>query len=208
MISRTLVHEIGHVIDWTVLQPFYTDINRNVRSIPFLYQFPSFQELWRERDKIFKGNPLYQGDSRNDQRKTNVGFVTNYSEQNEFEDFAEHFMHYIVNLKDFKDSAGKELTTFKNGILLKKYGFMKKMLENTKIDVTSASSSDAAVTPAPVSLPSSHTSSSAPSTSLPLSSISSSSNSSPYFLKEVDGGEFIEGDEIGTMLKYRLLRHE
>lgn len=125
MTLRNFVHEIGHLIDYTVLQPKLQE-----DSILFPHQFLEFQQLKGKRGGLFKKNPTYVKNTRTDLCKTKPGYMTNYSESNAEEDFAEHFTYFVIS--DFKSLFEKVMKkNKKDGTLKNKYNFMKKMIEDT-----------------------------------------------------------------------------
>jgi len=132
-ITETFIHEIGHLIDHTVLQPFYT--SKGQRSIRFYYQFSEVQKLYTDREKHFTGNPSYKENKYNDKAKGKAGFLTNYSEKNREEDFAEHFVHFIMHKTRF-DEKMREEAGQKDFRLLQKFMFMSKLIEKTSVQFT------------------------------------------------------------------------
>lgn len=132
-ITETLIHEIGHIIDHTVLQPFYS--SKEKRSIRFYHQFEAVQKLYVQRDKYFKGNLDYKENKKNDRVKGNIGFVTNYSEKNREEDFAEHFVHFVMHKEKFKEKVQEELK-LESSVLSEKFEFMKTLIEDTPTNYT------------------------------------------------------------------------
>lgn len=127
MTTRALVHEIGHLIDYTVLQGSFK------RSIPYPYQFPDFHGLQPEREALFKKHPNYNVHPHNDLKKTNPGYMTNYAESSSAEDFAEHFTYFILFNKKFNDTAGNKKkgnkkTKKSDDQLRQKYDFMETLI--------------------------------------------------------------------------------
>jgi hypothetical protein len=130
MTTRALVHEIGHLIDYTVLQRSLT------KSIPFPYQFPQFHGLKPKREALFTKHPDYHEHPHNDLKKTHPGYMTNYAESSPAEDFAEHFTYFILFNKKFSDTAGdnkkgKKKSKKSDDTLRQKYDFMETLIHKT-----------------------------------------------------------------------------
>ncbi len=131
-ITETLIHKIGQLIDYTVLQKVYVDTKGN-RSIPFPYQFVGFHTLYEKRERLFRGNvlDLHQKHKVDGRVKGKPGFITHYAEQDCWEDFAEHFVHYILENNNFLEAIKEDREKADSHTLLHKFGFMKKMIEKT-----------------------------------------------------------------------------
>lgn len=116
--AHTFIHEIGHVIDYTVIQGGYGANHR------FPFQFPEFRTLLPLKRETFgkKSDPV---------PKTDYGYVNRYSMANAQESYAEHFRAFILETEAFHELAEKEE---KEGHpeLMQKYEFMKRMLEETQ----------------------------------------------------------------------------
>lgn len=128
--TRTVVHEIGHLIDNTVLRA--TLLGNGIEAIPFHYQSVAFQQLLDERNIIFKRRNGYSKDN-NDVRKTNPGYMTNYGESSAEEDFAEHFTYFVLWNKDFSNTGAKEREKKGNLTLQHKFSFMKRLIETPPV---------------------------------------------------------------------------
>lgn len=120
--SIMVVHETGHMIDYTVLR------DRLDMSIPWFYEFPAFWSDLEQRDQLFKKNEKYRERIGNTGAKTTPGYMTNYAESSAAEDFAEHFTYYILNQKDFNATAQEEVNKKNNPLLSKKFNFMQKLM--------------------------------------------------------------------------------
>ena len=116
--THNLVHELGHVID-------YTAISRKYGNYLHPYQFPTFQKLKKEKDRIFG-----KGDSR--VPRTNYGYISRYAKANAQESFAEHFAGYILKKKKFRELAEKELSAG-HAELMEKYKFLETLVEHTPV---------------------------------------------------------------------------
>ncbi len=113
--ADSLVHEIGHRIDYTVLGGY--------GGFHHPYRFPAFLRLMPEKERIF---------GKKDGRVpvTDYGYITRYSKTNAQENFAEHFWAFILRRKEFLELAGKEEKEGHPG-LMRKYRFMEKLVERT-----------------------------------------------------------------------------
>ena len=116
--THNLVHELGHVIDYTVIKGRY---GRYLHP----YQFPEYRKLKQESDRIFG-----KGDSKVPQ--TDYGYVSRYSRANAQESFAEHFAVYILENERFHELARAE-DSAGHPQLMAKYRFLETLLEETPV---------------------------------------------------------------------------
>ena len=96
--AEDALHEFGHILVSHGIRGYYFDKNN------------FFGNLEREADRIFG----------------NGGYMDDYAETNEGEDFAQHVMHYVLHGKEFKDAAGND-----SG-LHEKYGFFLRVFNGRK----------------------------------------------------------------------------
>ncbi len=113
--ADSLVHEIGHLIDYTVLGGY--------GGYHHPYRFPDFMKLMPEKERIF---------GKKDDRvpTTDYGYITRYSKTNAQENFAEHFWAFILRRKALLELAEKEAEEG-HPELMEKYRFMEKLVEYT-----------------------------------------------------------------------------
>ena len=114
--ADSLVHEVGHIIDHSVIGG-----RSGARSFP--YQFPEFQQLLAEKNLVFGA-----GDSAVPQ--TSYGYVSHYAMTNAQENFAESFWAYIRDRDGFRERALKEESEG-HPELMQKYRFMEKLIDQT-----------------------------------------------------------------------------
>ena len=107
-LKRSVLHELGHIIDFHGIQGKFED-KRNV-----------FSNLINLR------NELFHVDSQNDvQTKTlQKGHLTYYSVKNSNENFAEHFAFYVIYPDEFRDKMEDD------PLLKAKYEFFKDYIFN------------------------------------------------------------------------------
>jgi len=116
--TRNLVHELGHVIDKTVLVGRYG-------TYVHPYQFPALRELKEDKGRLFG-----EGDSAVPQ--TSHGYVSSYAKSNAQEDFAEHFAFYILERERFRTQAEKEQSGG-HPELMAKYRFLETLVDRTRV---------------------------------------------------------------------------
>ncbi len=119
---ETLVHELCHVMDHTVLKDRYS-------NILYPYRYPAIAELAAERDALFKPRPSDK----------QTGYISWYSTTNDQEDFAEHCRAYVREQSRFQSLAETEAQAGKD-LLQRKYAFMEKLFQRSA-DVTRLSAS-------------------------------------------------------------------
>jgi hypothetical protein len=119
--THNLVHELGHVIDYTGIAGQY---GRYLHP----YQIPTFRELKEEKDRIFG-----KGDAKVPQ--TSYGYITRYAKANAQESFAEHFASYILNQESFFELAETELDAG-HPELMDKYRFLETLVDYTPVTTT------------------------------------------------------------------------
>jgi hypothetical protein len=116
--THNLVHELGHVIDYTVISGRYG-------SYVHSYQFPEFLELLDEKERTFgKGDDKVPG--------TDHGYISNYARVNAQESFAEHFAWYILQKDSFRELA-EEQQSAGHPELMNKYRFLEVLLDRTPV---------------------------------------------------------------------------
>ncbi len=84
-LKRSVLHELGHIIDFHGIQGKFED-QRNV-----------FSNLINLRDELFKV------DSQNSEKTLPKGYLTQYSLRSDKENFAEHFAFYVIYSDEFRD---------------------------------------------------------------------------------------------------------
>jgi hypothetical protein len=114
--EKNFIHELGHVIDYVILKGGYGSYRDN-------YQFPEFRKLMAEKQKVF-------GEKDDKVLNTPFGYISNYAKTNAQENFAEHFRAFIGEREHFRAKAEKEAAEG-HPELMRKYQFMKKMMEET-----------------------------------------------------------------------------
>ena len=100
------IHELGHVIDFNGIQGSYDETSA------------IWKNLDEERKETFKVNFEYNPSAA----ETPEGFIDLYSTANEGENFAQHFMYYILYAQEFRKKAEND------SLLKKKYNFFKNNL--------------------------------------------------------------------------------
>ena len=118
MTTHNLVHELGHIIDYTVIAGQY---GRYLHS----YQFPEFRETKTDKDRIF-------GEGDDKVPSTDHGYVSRYARTNAQESFAEHFAYYILKKEKFLQQAEEERSTG-HPELMDKYRFLETLLDRTPV---------------------------------------------------------------------------
>ena len=107
--SYTIIHELGHIVDYHGIKGMYDDPQNH---------FSSSLEL---RDSIFAVEIDYQPG----QSSTPSGFVSVYSTANDAENFAENFAHYVERPEQFKEQL------LDDPQLIEEYEFLKsKIFDN------------------------------------------------------------------------------
>jgi hypothetical protein len=116
--ASTLVHELCHMLDHTVIHNRYG-------TLYFPVQLRAFAALEDERDQVFGG--------RDDTHpKSGPGYISDYSRTNSSENFAEHCAAYVWNPAGFLTQAQSEAQAG-DTLLQEKYLFMQKLLEKTEV---------------------------------------------------------------------------
>ena len=123
--EKNFIHELGHVFDYVVLKGGYGGYRDN-------YQFPEFRKLMTEKKKVF-------GIRDDKVPNTPFGYISNYAKTNAQESFAVHFRAFILEREHFRAKAEKEATDG-HPELMRKYQFMKKMMEETSTRMVRLSS--------------------------------------------------------------------
>ncbi len=116
--THNLVHELGHVIDYSVIVGRYG-------TYFHAYQCPACRELKEDKDRVFG-----EGDSAVPQ--TDHGYVSSYSKTNAQESFAEHFAFYILEQERFRMQAEKEQSAG-HPELMAKYRFLETLVDRTPV---------------------------------------------------------------------------
>ena len=102
-LKRTVVHELGHIVDFHGIQGRYDD-QKNI-----------FSSVLEQRDDLFEIDFQYDP-------KTGAypaGFVSSYSMNNENENFAEHFAYYVMYPDEFREKMASD------PLLKSKYEFLR-----------------------------------------------------------------------------------
>jgi hypothetical protein len=117
--ASTLIHELCHMLDHTVIKNRYG-------TLYFPYQLRAFAALQSERDQVF-------GDTDTTHPPAGPGYISWYSRTNSAENFAEHCAAYVwqpaafLAQADAEDQSGSPL-------LKQKYLFIEKLLEKTEVN--------------------------------------------------------------------------
>jgi hypothetical protein len=121
LVTHNVVHELGHVIDYTAIAGQYG-------SYLHPYQIPAFRNLKEARDRIFG-----RGDARVPQ--TNHGYISRYAKANAQESFAEHFAGFILEKEKFRELAETERAEG-HPELMEKYRFLETLVDHTPVTMT------------------------------------------------------------------------
>ena len=113
--AQNFVHEIGHLIDYTVIKGGYGRYRQP-------HQFPELRKKQAEKELIF-------GARDHKVPRTPYGYISRYSRANAQESFAEHFRAYILEKEKFLDLARKE-DSEGHPELMEKYRFMETLLDD------------------------------------------------------------------------------
>ncbi len=91
-LKRSVLHELGHIVDFHGIQGKFED-RRNVVS-----------------NLINLRNELFQVNSQNDEQTKTLpkGHLTKYSLKNSNENFAEHFAFYVIYPDEFRDKMNND----------------------------------------------------------------------------------------------------
>jgi hypothetical protein len=116
--THNLVHEIGHVVDYTAIKGRYG------RYVHF-HQFPELRRLRADKDRIF-------GKADHAVPQTDYGYVSDYARANAQENFAEHFAAFILRREIFLDMARREHDAGRPE-LMEKFGFLEELMERTQV---------------------------------------------------------------------------
>lgn len=137
----TLVHEIGHLLDNSVLRSHY--VFNALRFRKYYWQYPEFQKLLQERLELFQGMASGSQQSAGDYGDSKaLGFVSGKSEQNTAEDFADHFCLFVLErcrsrseaeivpstIEEKKQESRFHKKAQNETLLMNKYLFIEKML--------------------------------------------------------------------------------
>jgi len=101
--SYTVIHEIGHIVDYHGIKGIYDD--------PHSY----FSNTAKLRDSIFEVHVDYQTGLS----EPPIGHVSVYSTANDAENFAENFAHYVERPDEFRQSI------YDDPQLIEEYEFMR-----------------------------------------------------------------------------------
>jgi hypothetical protein len=113
--AKNFVHEIGHLIDYTVIKGGYGSYRQP-------HQFPEIRKKQAEKELVF-------GARDHKVPQTPYGYISRYARANAQESFAEHFRAYILEKEKFLDSARKE-DSEGHPELMEKYRFMENLLDD------------------------------------------------------------------------------
>ena len=116
--THNLVHEIGHVVDYTVIKGRYG------RYVHF-HQFPELRSLRADKDRIF-------GKAGHAVPQTDYGYVSEDARANAQESFAEHFAAFILRREPFLEMARREHDAGRPE-LMEKFEFLEELLERTQV---------------------------------------------------------------------------
>ncbi len=92
--TDSLVHEVGHIIDHSV-------IGGRSGASSFPHQFPEFRSLLNWKNRVF-------GEGDASVPRTEYGYIAPYAETNAQENFAEHFWAYLRDREAFLQHALRE----------------------------------------------------------------------------------------------------
>jgi len=114
--EKNLVHELGHLVDYTVIKGGYGSYRQT-------HQFPEFRKAQPEKELVFG--------TRDDKvPQTPYGYISRYAKINAQESFADHFRAYILERQEFLDRARKEESEG-HPELMEKFRFMEKLFTTT-----------------------------------------------------------------------------
>lgn len=108
--AYTVIHELGHIVDFHGIQGIYND-RQNI--------FSGTREL---RDKIFSVNMTYDPSLK----MPPPGYLSVYSTANDAENFAEHFAFYVLFSDEFRQKMQND------SLLIQKYVFLLEQIFNGK----------------------------------------------------------------------------
>lgn len=103
--SHTVIHEIGHIVDYHGIQGIYND-EQNI-----------FDNSLNDRNFIFNGMDEYSSDSI-----VSSGYISSYSAVNDAENFAENFAHYVIYPNEFREKIVVD------PLLIEEYEFMRDVI--------------------------------------------------------------------------------
>lgn len=106
--KHVVLHELGHIVDYHGIQGAFEDEQN------------AFSELKPLREKIFKVN--YNSGSK----FISEGYLTHYSLENDDENFAEHFVYYVIYPEEFREKMKND------PLLAEKYKFFKEFIFSGK----------------------------------------------------------------------------
>jgi len=144
-IHARLIHEIGHLIHKTVISRHVYDSQLQLSSLILQPDFPEMASLEKNLEQLFEGNQkVYDEKSELDTFQQilpqELGFITYYSLKNTDEDFAEHFLYFILHNKYFQSKITSHylksiMTGVKDSKLGEKYEFMKNIIGEDGISI-------------------------------------------------------------------------
>jgi hypothetical protein len=114
--ERNFVHEIGHLVDYTVIKGGYGRYRQP-------HQFPEFRKTQPENELIF-------GIEDDKVPQTPYGYISSYARVNAQESFAEHFRAYIMEKESFLNKAQQEKSEG-HPELMEKFRFMQHLVDGT-----------------------------------------------------------------------------
>ena len=106
--SEQVVHEFGHILDYHGIRGMYRDPQHR------------WNNLENERQRIFNVSFPYESNAASPP----VGYIDVYSTANDAENFAQHFMYYVLHGNEFRQKAQND------ALLREKYNFFKGRLFN------------------------------------------------------------------------------
>ena len=104
--AHTVIHEIGHIVDYHGIQGIYND-DQNI-----------FGSVFDDRNSIFNGLENLTSYTITD------GYISKYSTVNDAENFAENFAYYILYQNEFRERLKVD------PLLIEEYEFMSNQIFN------------------------------------------------------------------------------
>lgn len=114
--ARNFVHELGHLVDYTVIKGGYGRYRQ-------AHQFPEFRKTQPEKELVY-------GERDDKVPQTPYGYISRYARVNAQESFAEHFRAYIMEKETFLDQARKEESEG-HPELMEKFRYMAHLVDET-----------------------------------------------------------------------------
>ncbi|WP_299290161.1 hypothetical protein [Nitrosopumilus sp.] len=102
--SHTVIHELGHIVDYHGIQGMYDD------------EHNLFESSLDDRNFIFRGM------TNSSESQTPNGYISLYSTVNDAENFAENFAYYVIYPNEFRDRLETD------PLLIDEYEFMRDMI--------------------------------------------------------------------------------